>query len=186
MRDPLRDFGGLAAFAPGRETPHEHWMRRALDLAAQAAEMDEVPVGAVVVHTPAVGPEEEDVGLIAPRVVGEGFNQRETLNDPTAHAEMIALTQAAESLGSWRLGGCTLYVTLEPCPMCAGGIVNARVPAVVYGADDPKAGACRSLFTLTDDPRLNHRCAVLPGVLAEECGAVLTDFFRAKRALGKK
>ena len=167
-------------------SPHERWMRRALDLAAAAAEMDEVPVGAVVVHAPPVGPEEEDVGLTAERVVGEGHNQRETLNDPTAHAEILALTQAAAALGSWRLEDCTLYVTLEPCPMCAGAVVNARVPAVVYGAADPKAGACDSLFRITDDARLNHRCAVLGGVLANECGGILTEFFRAKRALGKK
>ncbi|MEM9702878.1 MAG: tRNA adenosine(34) deaminase TadA [Planctomycetota bacterium] len=171
---------------PGRVSHHERWMRRALDLAHTAGEMDEVPVGALVVHAPPVGPEEEDVGLTAERVIGEGYNQRETLSDPTAHAEMIALTQAAEALGSWRLDHCTLYVTLEPCPMCAGAIVNARVPAVVYGASDPKAGACDSLFRLTDDPRLNHRSAVLGGVLAAECGAILTEFFRAKRALGKK
>ena len=161
-------------------------MRRALDLAAAAGEADEVPVGAVVVHEPPAGPEEEDVGLTAARVVGEGYNQRETLNDPTAHAEILALTQAAEALGSWRLENCTLYVTLEPCPMCAGAVVNARVPAVVYGAADPKAGACDTLYSITDDPRLNHRCAVLGGVLAAECGAILTDFFRAKRAAGKK
>ena len=172
--------------SPGRPSRHEHWMRRALDLAATAAELDEVPVGALVVHAPSVGPEEEDVGLTSERIVGEGYNQRETLSDPTAHAEMIALTQAAEALGSWRLEDCTLYVTLEPCPMCAGAVVNARVPAVVYGAADPKAGACDSLFRLTDDPRLNHRSAVLGGVLADECGAILTDFFRAKRAAGKK
>ena len=161
-------------------------MRRALDLAAAAAELDEVPVGAVVVYAPPVGPEEEDVGLTAERVVGEGHNQRETLNDPTAHAEILALTQAAAALGSWRLEDCTLYVTLEPCPMCAGAAVNARVPAVVYGAADPKAGACDSLFRITDDARLNHRCAVLGGVLAAECGGILTDFFRQKRAEGKK
>ena len=161
-------------------------MRRALDLAAAAADRDEVPVGAVVVFTPPAGPDEEDVSLIAPRVVGEGSNEREALNDPTAHAEILALSQAAQTLGSWRLDGCTLYVTLEPCPMCAGACVNARVPAVVYGAADLKAGACDSLYRVTDDPRLNHRCATLGGVLAEECGALLTDFFRAKRAAGKK
>ena len=161
-------------------------MRRALDLAAGAAERDEVPVGAVVVFTPDAGPDEEDVSLIAPRIVGEGSNEREALNDPTAHAEILALTQAAQTLGSWRLDGCTLYVTLEPCPMCAGAAVNARVPAVVYGAADPKAGACESLFRITDDARLNHRCAVLGGVLAAECGGLLTDFFHVKRAQGKK
>ena len=161
-------------------------MRRALDLAAGAGERDEVPVGAVVVFTPPAGEEEEDVSLVAPRVVGEGANEREALNDPTAHAEVLALAQAAGTLGSWRLDHCTLYVTLEPCPMCAGACVNARLPAVVYGAADPKAGACGSLYRITEDDRLNHRCATLGGVLAAECGGLLTEFFRAKRAAGKK
>ncbi|MEN0110435.1 MAG: tRNA adenosine(34) deaminase TadA [Planctomycetota bacterium] len=143
------------------------WMRMALDQAAQAAAAGEVPVGAIVV--------------CRGDVVAAAHNQRETLRDPTAHAEMIAITQAAEALGAWRLEGCTLYVTLEPCPMCAGGIVQARVPRVVYGASDPKAGAVESLYTLLGDPRLNHRCEVQGGVLAEECGAVLTEFFRARR-----
>jgi tRNA(adenine34) deaminase len=115
------------------------------------------------------------------RVIAAGHNQREQLQDPTAHAEMIALTQAASSLGSWRLEGCTLYVTLEPCPMCAGGILQARVPAVVWGAADPKAGAVRSLYTLFEDTRLNHRVEHLGGVLADECGHILSDFFRRKR-----
>jgi tRNA(adenine34) deaminase len=148
------------------------WMQRALRLAEQAAAADEAPVGCVIVHSG--------------RVVGEAGNERERLRDPTAHAEMLALTQAAAALGSWRLEGCTLYVTLEPCPMCAGAIVQARVPRVVYGATDPKAGAVNSLYRLLDDPRLNHRAAVTAGVLAAECGAVLTRFFQAKRALGKK
>ncbi len=152
--------------------PHEPWMRRALDLARRAFEEDEVPVGAVIVH--------ED------RVVGEGYNQREALNDPTAHAEMIAITQAAETLGSWRLLGCQLFVTLEPCPMCAGAIVQARLPTVVYGTTDPKAGACHSLYQLTDDARLNHRATVIGGVLREECRALLQEFFAQQRALGKK
>ena len=156
---------------------HEHWMRQALDLAVQAFDRDEVPVGAVIVHTEATGTQ---------RVVGEGYNQREMLQDPTAHAEMIAITQAAQTLGSWRLLDCTLYVTLEPCPMCAGAIVQARLPRVVYGTDDIKAGACRSLFTLTDDPRLNHRCEVTAGVLAADARALLQMFFMQKRALGKK
>lgn len=146
---------------------HERWMRLALEEARQAAAEDEVPVGAVVVA--------------AGRVVGSGHNQREQLQDPTAHAEMIALTQAASSLGSWRLEGCTLYVTLEPCPMCAGGILQARVPAVVWGAADPKAGAVRSLYTLFEDSRLNHRVEHLGGVLADECGRILSEFFRSKR-----
>ena len=114
-------------------------------------------------------------------------NQREQLRDPTAHAEMIAITQAAQALGSWRLEECCLYVTLEPCPMCAGAIVLARLPYVVYGCPDPKAGACHTLYTITSDPRLNHRATVVSGVLADRCAAVLSDFFAAKRArLGKK
>jgi tRNA(adenine34) deaminase len=147
-------------------------MRRALDQARRAFEVDEVPIGAVVVH------EEQ--------VIGEGFNQREMLSDPTAHAEMIAITQAAQALGSWRLLDCTLYITLEPCPMCAGAIVQARIPRVIYGASDPKAGACHTLYSITDDPRLNHRAAVLGGVLQEECRAILQEFFAAQRAQGKK
>ncbi|MEO8271823.1 MAG: tRNA adenosine(34) deaminase TadA, partial [Aureliella sp.] len=119
------------------------FMRHALRLAEQALEQDEVPVGAVVTH--------------GQRVIGVGWNQREALQDPTAHAEMIAITQAAASLESWRLEGCTLYVTLEPCPMCAGALVQSRIARVVYGARDPKAGAVDSLFRLLDDTRLNHR-----------------------------
>jgi tRNA(adenine34) deaminase len=151
---------------------HDQWMRAALEQARVAFEMGEVPVGAVVVH--------------GERLVAEGCNQRETLCDPTAHAEMIALTQAATELGTWRLEDCTLYVTLEPCPMCAGAVVQARVPTVVYGTPDPKAGACDSLFRITSDPRLNHRAAVLGGVLQDECRALLQDFFRRQRGQGKK
>ncbi|MEM9185932.1 MAG: tRNA adenosine(34) deaminase TadA [Planctomycetota bacterium] len=142
-------------------------LRRALALAGQAAAAGEVPVGAVIVHEGSI--------------IAEAHNQRESLRDPTAHAEMIAITQAAESLGGWRLEGCTLYVTLEPCPMCAGGIVNARVSRVVYGAADPKAGAAESLYQLLTDPRLNHRCEVTAGVLADECGAILKRFFADRR-----
>ncbi|WP_442482839.1 tRNA adenosine(34) deaminase TadA [Aeoliella sp. SH292] len=145
----------------------QQFMRGALREAELAATEGEVPVGAVVVH---------DGSIIA-----AAHNQRETLHDPTAHAEMIALTQAAAALGSWRLSGCTLYVTLEPCPMCAGAIVNARVPRVVYGATDPKAGAVESLYTLLADPRLNHASAVTRGVLEQECGDLLRHFFRARR-----
>ncbi len=152
---------------------HEYFMQLAL-LAAQAAEAEkEVPVGAVV--TDAAG------GVIA-----VAHNQREQLNDPTAHAEMLAITQAAEALNSWRLDGCTLYVTLEPCPMCAGAILQARIPTVVYGASDPKAGAVQSLFSLLSDERLNHRATVISGILAEPCGQILTDFFRRQRVMGKK
>ncbi len=143
-----------------------------MDQAQIAFEQDEVPVGAVIVHSD--------------RVIGEGYNQRETLCDPTAHAEMIALTQAAEELGSWRLEDCTLYVTLEPCPMCAGAILQSRVPRVVYGTGDPKAGACDSLFKLLSDSRLNHQSAILSGVLQHECAEILRAFFRQQRALGKK
>jgi tRNA(adenine34) deaminase len=152
--------------------PHDYWMKKALDQAALAYEMGEVPVGAVIVH-----------GECA---IAEAHNQRETLNDPTAHAEIIAITQAAESLSSWRLLDCTLYVTLEPCPMCAGAIVQARIPCVVYGASDAKAGACQSLFQITSDLRLNHQSAVLGGVMQEDCRAILQHFFREQRALGKK
>jgi len=151
---------------PG-DRPHDRWMRLALEEARAAAEEDEVPVGAVVV--------------VGGRVVGRGHNQREQLADPTAHAEMIAITQAAATLGSWRLEGCTLYVTLEPCPMCAGAILQARVPAVVWGAADPKAGAVATLYRLFDDTRLNHRVEHVGHVLADECGRILTEFFRRKR-----
>ncbi len=149
-----------------------HWMRRALELAYEAVTADEVPVGAILVRDG--------------KVIGAANNQRETLKDPTAHAEMIAITQAASALDDWRLERTTMYVTLEPCIMCAGAILQSRVPRVVFGASDPKAGAVASLFRLLEDPRLNHRCEVLGGVLAEPCGRVLTEFFASKRALGKK
>ena len=160
---------------PNLENPlqlHDRWMRAALNQARAAFDADEVPVGAVIVHNE--------------RVIGEGYNQRESLNDPTAHAEMIAITQAAESIHSWRLLECTLYVTLEPCAMCAGAIVQSRLPRVVYGTKDPKGGACDSLFQITSDIRLNHQAVVLGGVLQEECGMLLQEFFRKQRALGKK
>jgi tRNA(adenine34) deaminase len=133
---------------------------------------EEVPVGAVIVH--------------GERVIAAAHNQREQLHDPTAHAEMIAITQAAEALGSWRLEGCTLYVTLEPCPMCAGAVLQARIDALVYGAADPKAGAVQTLYQLLNDPRLNHRTQSVSGVLANECGGILTQFFQGRRRLGKK
>lgn len=120
------------------------------------------------------------------RIIAEAHNQRETLRDPTAHAEMIAITQAAESLGAWRLTDCTLYVTLEPCPMCAGAIVQARLSTVVYGATDPKAGACNTLYQITSDSRLNHQATVVGGVLALECRSILQEFFALQRSLGKK
>lgn len=152
---------------------HLYHMELCLQEAEVAAAEDEVPVGALIVH-PELG------------VIGLAHNQREQLNDPTAHAEIVAITQAGNALKSWRLDRCILYVTLEPCPMCAGAVVNARLPMVVYGATDPKAGACGTLFRIPTDPRLNHRAVVLGGVLADRCGAVLTDFFRRKREQGKK
>jgi tRNA(adenine34) deaminase len=148
------------------------WMRVALEEAARAEALGEVPVGAVIVK----GREE----------VARGHNLTHTSNDPSAHAEMIAIRRAAERIGHWRLLECTLYVTLEPCAMCSGAIVLARIPRLVYGAVDPKAGMCGSLENLVQDPRLNHRVELIPGVLAEECGSVLRDFFRARRALGRK
>jgi tRNA(adenine34) deaminase len=147
-------------------------MKLALREAQQALEEDEVPVGAVIVH--------------GEHVIASAHNQRESLRDPTAHAEMIAITQAAESLGSWRLDDCILYVTLEPCPMCAGAILQARIPWVVYGTPDPKAGAVHTLYQLLADPRLNHRCQTVSGILAGPCGEILSRFFQQKRALGKK
>lgn len=143
-------------------------MRAALDLAREAGERGEVPVGALV-----VSPEGE--------IVGRGANRRERAQDPTAHAEVLALREAAERLGSWRLTGCTLYVTLEPCAMCAGAVVLARLPRLVFGARDPKAGFCGSLGDLVRDARLNHRVAVAEGVLAEESGELLRTFFAGLR-----
>ena len=147
-------------------------MRIALAEAEAALAEGEVPVGAVIVQHD--------------RVIASAHNQREQLRDPTAHAEMIAITQAAGALNSWRLEDCTLYVTLEPCPMCAGAILQARIPVVVYGAPDPKGGAVNTLYQLLSDPRLNHRPQIVPGVLQEQGGQILTRFFQSQRALGKK
>jgi len=144
-------------------------MRQAINLARQAACVDEVPVGCIIVS--------DADGTI----VGRGFNLRESRSDPSAHAEIVAMRQAGEKLGLWRLVDCTLFVTLEPCPMCAGAIVNARIPRLVYGCDDPKAGSVRTLYRLCEDPRLNHRVEVTPGVLAGECAALLREFFRRRR-----
>jgi tRNA(adenine34) deaminase len=151
---------------------HDHYMRLALAEAQAALDEDEVPVGAVIVQ--------------GERVIAVAHNQREQLGDPTAHAEMIAITQAAQALEDWRLDGCTLYVTLEPCIMCSGAILQARIPVVVYGATDPKAGAVQTLFHLLGDNRLNHRCQVVPGILAQPCGEILSRFFQDQRRLGKK
>jgi len=145
----------------------EDAMRAALAEAARALDEREVPVGCVIVHD----------GVI----VGRGHNQVERLQDATAHAEILAIGAASTTLGSWRLAECTLYVTLEPCAMCAGAIVLARVGRVVYGALDPKAGACGSVLSVLDEPRLNHQPPVTSGVLAEEAGAMLSEFFALKR-----
>ena len=142
-------------------------MLLALDLAREALVLGEVPVGAVVVRDG--------------RVLSQAFNLRETLHDPTAHAERLALTLAGRSLGTWRLDGCRLFVTLEPCPMCAGAIVLSRISEVIFGATDPKAGACTSLYRLTSDRRLNHRALVRGGVMAEPCRDLLSRFFQSLR-----
>ena len=147
-------------------------MRQALREAESALDREDVPVGAVVVHDG--------------HIIGRGYNQREALRDPTAHAEMIALTAAASALGSWRLIGCTLYVTLEPCTMCAGAIVLARVPRLVYGTEDPKAGACGSVYNIVEEGRLNHVVKVERGLMAAECANLLRTFFARQRAKGKK
>lgn len=151
---------------------HEHYMKKAIQQAVAAYEADEVPVGAIITN--------------GTRIIGAAHNQRIQLHDPTAHAEMLAITQAAEFLGDWRLEECTLYVTLEPCPMCAGAILQSRIPNVVYGASDAKGGAVQSMFQLLSDKRLNHRCNIVTGVMGDECSQLLTMFFQEKRRLGKK
>src|SRR5208282_1370157 len=147
--------------------PDEHFMRLAIDLAAKAGDAGEVPVGAVVVN--------------GGEVIAQGANRREATGDPTAHAEVLALRGAAKVTGSWRLLGTTLYVTLEPCPMCAGALVAARVSRVVFAAPDPKAGACGSLYNLCGDPRLNHELVVTSGVLREDASRLLSAWFAARR-----
>lgn len=146
---------------------HEAYMRAAIEEAKKAAAIGEVPIGAVIVRDG--------------EIVGRGYNLRETEKDPTLHAEMIAIREASAKLGGWRLIGCTLYVTLEPCPMCAGAIVQSRIEQVVYGAVDPKAGCAGTLMNLLEEPRFNHQVPVVEGVLAEECGQLLKDFFRGLR-----
>ena len=163
------------ADGPGALTATDQWMAAALAEAVAAGDAGEVPIGCVVVHVP------------THRIVGRGQNRRERDADPTAHAEIVALRDAGRTLGHWRLLDCALVVTLEPCPMCAGAIVNARVPHVVYGCADPKAGAVDTLLRICSDPRLNHRTTtVTAGVRSAECAALLTGFFRAQRAAGKK
>ena len=141
----------------------EQYMRAAIAEAQAAAALGEVPVGAVIV--------------VDGTIIGRGGNRRESAGDPTAHAEILAIRESSRAVGGWRLVGATLYVTQEPCPMCAGAIVNARIDRVVYGCDNPKAGAVRTLYQLLEDPRLNHRVQVEQSPLAPECGALLTDFF---------
>jgi tRNA(adenine34) deaminase len=150
--------------AAGRELA---FMRRALAAAAEAGGRGEVPVGAVV--------------AVGDTIVAVAHNERETASDPTAHAEILALRRAAAALGSWRLCDADLFVTMEPCPMCAGALVNARIRRLYFGCDDPKAGAVRTLYNLVDDPRLNHRVEVVPGVLAAEGAALLRAFFSRLR-----
>ncbi|MGH8874909.1 MAG: tRNA adenosine(34) deaminase TadA [Acidimicrobiia bacterium] len=146
----------------------EGWMRQAIDQARAAVDHDDVPVGALLVDG-------------AGEVVAEDHNRREALQDPTAHAELLVLSAASRRLGSWRLDGYTLVVTLEPCPMCAGAAVNARVARIVYGAADPKAGAAWSFYNIPQDARLNHRCELVAGVLEEECASLLNAFFLGQR-----
>ncbi|MBI5021886.1 MAG: nucleoside deaminase [Ignavibacteriales bacterium] len=146
---------------------HEYWMEIAFKEAEISMKRKEVPVGAVIVYEGAV--------------IGKGSNQIEMLQDPTAHAEMIAITAASSHLGNRRLEKCTLYVTLEPCPMCAGAIVLARISLLIFGAYDPKAGACSSLYTITNDTRLNHRVHTIGGIMEAKCGGILKEFFEAQR-----
>jgi tRNA(adenine34) deaminase len=146
---------------------HEYWMKQAFREAEIAFEKKEVPIGAVIVHQN--------------KIIARGHNLIETLQDPTAHAEMIALTAAAEYLGSRRLLDTVLYVTVEPCVMCAGAIVLARVPVLVFGTNDPKAGGCGSLYNIVQDSRLNHRVIVEKGILQNKCSLILSDFFRKLR-----
>jgi tRNA(adenine34) deaminase len=152
----------------------EHLMRQAIAQAQAALVLDEVPIGCIIYYIP------------TEKIIGRGHNRRQSDVDPTAHAEILAIKQAAAEMGDWRLENCAAYVTLEPCPMCAGALVNSRVSRLVYGCADPKAGAVRTLYQLCDDTRLNHRMEIVPGVLADECAALLKEFFARQRALGKK
>ncbi len=145
----------------------KEWMQRAFELAQKAEAHDEVPVGAVIVH--------ED------QIIGEGWNQPISSNDPTAHAEIMALRDAGNNIGNYRLSNATMYVTLEPCAMCAGAIVHARIAKLVYATDDPKTGACGSVFNLLQTEELNHKVEIEKGIFEEECRTLLQDFFKAKR-----
>ncbi len=150
------------------ETADNSFMREALKLAQRAQELGEVPIGALLVYEG--------------KIIGQGYNLRETSQDPTTHAEMIAIRQAAAHLGSWRLLDCTLYVTLEPCVMCMGAMILARIPRLVYGCRDPRVGAAGSIYNFSLDERFNHRVVTSEGVLAEECSALLSGFFQERRA----
>ncbi len=180
VRDPAMWLGGrhgatldgMHQLGLSQDEIDQRFMKRALDAAARALESEDVPVGALVVREG--------------QVIGRGWNQREHLQDPTAHAEILALTAAAQHVGHWRLESCTMYVTLEPCPMCAGALVLARVQRLVFGAADPKGGACGSLYEITNDARLNHRLETVGGVLDEPCAELLRQFFRHRRSLGEK
>ncbi|GAB6992628.1 tRNA adenosine(34) deaminase TadA [Paenibacillus pini] len=147
---------------------HEFWMREAMAQARLAEELGEVPIGAVIVR--------------GGEIVGRGYNLRETTSDATAHAEIVAIREASRHLKSWRLLDCSLYVTLEPCPMCAGAIVQSRIPQVVYGTGDPKAGCAGTLMNLLQEPRFNHRTEVVDNILQQECAGMLTTFFRKLRS----
>jgi tRNA(adenine34) deaminase len=150
----------------------QQFMKLAIEQARIAEENGDVPIGAIIVHKN--------------QIIGKAYNQREQLKDPTAHAEIIALTQAAAALENWHLNGCTMYVTLEPCPMCAGALVLSRMNRLVYGCDDPKTGAVKSLYNIVTDERLNHRLEVTSGVLADECAKQLQDFFQHRRGKNKE
>ena len=154
------------------EKTHEYWMARAIAEARKAEVKGEVPIGCVIVK--------------GDRIIARGHNLRETSRDPSAHAEMIAIRKAARKLDSWRLLGTTLYVTLEPCSMCMGAAILARIPTVVFGCFDPKGGAAGSLFDFSNDPRLNHRVELVPCVREDECSTLLTEFFSALRKKRKK
>ena len=151
----------------GLDPDHFRFMEEAIELARQAGKAGEIPVGSVVVRDG--------------KILGRGLNTRESRRDPTLHAEIMALREAAHAIGNWRLENCTLYVTLEPCPMCAGALVQARIPELVFGCEDPKAGACGTLYDIPRDSRLNHRILVRKGILREECARILRDFFQARR-----
>ena len=151
----------------------KQYMQEAINEAKKARELEEVPIGAIIVN---------ELG----EIIGRGYNLRETSQKSNSHAEMTAIAQANDAMGSWRLEGCVLYVTLEPCPMCAGAIVQSRIEKVVFGARDPKGGCCGSIYNLLDEERFNHKAEIVEGILEEECGALLSDFFRALRAKKKQ